>query len=126
MPVRIYLCPVIGSGTEDDPQRAAVGDNPKVTACRACIAVDPMTGFKTLGWTVCRVVASNFVGVDAVKGAVHIPKAALDGAVSGAVKAKLDTELKGDAVLSAGDTTRTVIRKLVQAHYPHADEKGML
>lgn len=126
MPTRIYLCPIIGRGTENDPQRAAVSDDPKVTGCCAAIAVDRATGLKSFGWTICRVVASDFSGVDTVASAVRIPHASPGSLSSAALRNDLKVQLGTDVNLKATDTVRGVIGKLVKAHYPHADDKAML
>lgn len=126
MPTRIYICPITGVGTEEDPQRAVVMDDPEVTACCAAIATTPATGRPTFGWAICRVTARNFTGVDAIEGVVHIPAAALNAKIPAQVRTKLAAKLGNDVVLTATDTVRGVLRKLVQAHYPHADEEAVL
>lgn len=126
MPARIYLCPIIGSGTEDDPQRAAITDDPAVTRCRAVISVDRNTGIKRFGWTICMVEANSWAGVDAIQGTVRISQAGLDSLSSSTLRTKLKGEVGTKVALSAGDTVRTLIRKLVQTHYPHADEEAVL
>lgn len=126
MPTRIYLCPIIGSGTEDDPQRAAITDDPAVTRCRAMISVDRNTGIKRFGWTICMVEANSWAGVDAIAGTVHIPRSALDVAIPVAKRTALLVRLGSDVTIPTGTTVRQVLRRLVRAHYPHADEEAVL
>src|SRR3972149_3206430 len=75
MPSRVYVCSIIGAGTQNDPQRPALADAASVTGWSAAIATLP-NGIKKFGWSVCRVESTGFAGVDDV--ATQVPTAALD------------------------------------------------
>jgi len=122
MSSRVYVCAVIGRGTPNAPQRAAVVDVASVKGCSAAIATLP-NGIKKFGWTICRVDSTSFQGVDDV--AVRIPTAALDAPMAQQAIEALRTRVPVDDVSLSG-TARDVIRQLVQAHYPEADEAAIL
>ncbi len=122
MPTRVYVCPIIGLGTEDDPQRPAIADVPSVTGWSALIATNS-DGFKRFGWTVCRVESTNFLGVGAV--ARQVPHANLDVTLPPAALAAIRSHVPVDDLPLSG-TAREVIRALVRAHHPGADEEAVL
>ena len=64
---RLYVCPIIGTGTDDDPQRGAIADVPGLFSYRGTLATDPSTGRTTLPWAVCWVemVNDDWTAVDA-------------------------------------------------------------
>lgn len=121
---RIYICPIIGRGTERDPQRAAIFDVPGVRRCRALLRTRA-DGIKHFRWCIVKVEADSWAGVDAV--GRHIPIAALDRSIPSNLRQKIMERLDvGDVTIPANATVRQVLRRLVRAHEPHSDERTVL
>mgnify|MGYP001573658722 CR=1 FL=1 len=62
MPVRLVICPIIGTGTEDDPYRAKVADYGGHHAC--AIPTGPL-GAPMKSWCLAAINAADLTAVDA-------------------------------------------------------------
>ena len=129
---RIYVCPIVGIGTADDPQRAKaenyVGQG--AIGVRACISVftapdDPQRGKPRFSWTICYVEATNWAALDADTQLINLIElvsgsaAVLDQTVPAPIKARLRQENIVTQEESSSITTfRSAINLLIKKHYP--------
>ncbi len=129
---RFYVCPVVGTGTAENPFRPAARLKAGVYRVRGCIDSiprgQPGAGKPRLPWTVAWVEADDWAAVEADPGLVSLGDLGVDRTplakpVSADTKMLLSqigvvTGPEGDAVTDV----RKLLRLLVQKHYPYADE----
>jgi hypothetical protein len=123
MAERYYLAPIIGTGTENNPFRAAPADS-KAKRVTAAIKSNP-DGKPTYSWAVCRVEATSFTEVEAMEGVTRLgTKTTLGSPLSVGQQQAIKDKLQAVGEdLDAKDTTpRALVTRLVQKHYPHVKD----
>lgn len=116
---RLYVCPVIGVGTDDDPQRPLIADL-GVTEWSACIDTDAL-GKPRRTWSIVRAQAADWSTVEANAQCFHLTADALDGPVPQRVVNALSS--RGVATkqqLGGFATLRVLADWLVKQHYGHS------
>lgn len=114
---RLYVCPVIGAGTEDDSQRPLIADKAGVTAWSACIAT-AANGKPSFPWSICWVDATSWAQVDADNRCFQLTADALGSAPTNRVKNYLNAGGVMTKVEADGHATlRALADALVRKHY---------
>lgn len=114
MPIRYYICPVVGTGTGQDPQRPKVADYHKVSApihYSAAIATGP-TGLTVKPWCIARVEGVDLTAIEADPQCVDIFEK-LTNAVG--TRAEVISWLKTHAVADVPAAMRTRISTRLSA-----------
>jgi len=127
---RFYVCPVIGMGTPEDVFRPAIADK-GVRHWTACIDNIPRgevgEGTPRLSWSVVWADTENWTEVDADPTLVNLGDMADSGLLSKSVPTGIKTALRRTGVMTVQEVNsltdvRSLLRTLVQKHYPYADE----
>ncbi len=121
---RYYVCPVIGTGTDNNPWRAAAGDADNVTRASAVIPSAP-DGSPLRKWTVCRINATDFTDVEAMRGVFRLgTRAQLSSTLTDEQKTTLRTNLREiDEDVELTDVrARDLILRLIRRHHDHVDD----
>ena len=121
---RLYVCPVIGTGVDEDPQRPLVADL-GVTAWSACIATIDAPGASrgkpALAWSIVWADATSWSQVDGNNQCFQLTADLLDGPVSNRVRnALVQRNVATTQEIAACPTLRVLCDRLVQKHYGHA------
>ena len=122
---RIYVCPVVGTGTEDAPQRAKAHDylGQGVTRVRACIAT-MASGLSQHSWTICWVEADDWTLLDADPTLINVQEVLADrGVLEQTVPQGIKTRLKIGGIITQSEsnsitTFRSALNIIVGKHYP--------
>lgn len=117
---RLYICPVIGVGTENDPQRPQIADKAGVTAYSACIATTP-DGKKTFTWSICWADASSWAAADADNSCFQLTADALDATPTNRVRNQIiNNGVMPRTEANSYPTLRALCDALVRRHYGHS------
>lgn len=122
---RIYVSPIIGTGTDEDPQRALICDLAGVIRCRSAIAtIDSGTqrGKPSLGWALVYVDATDWT---AIEGSNQVFLVRLDESFDSAMSSQVKTRIRQSGALTQAEldtvsTYREALLMLLQKHYPNA------
>lgn len=107
MPIRYYVCPIVGAGSSLDPYRPMVSNYPTI---ETSAAID----FNVRNWCLVRVRADDFTAIDADPECVDIMERLSD--VSGAkTRQELSTWLKSRTVADVPPAARNRIQNRLTA-----------
>ncbi len=129
MTKRMYICPVIGDGTEDNPFRPAIADLTPPVNWTATIPTGD-DGRPLMAWCLAIVGTRNHQRVRAVRNIDPLPDFPLDGRVSAidlvsrnAMSAALTRRgLNASAIVDGRDGFREVVRAIGRVNNPQFSE----
>lgn len=119
---RLYVCPVVGTGTSEDPQRALIEDLAGIIASRQCIATVPTgvrRGQAVHAWTLVWCDAEDWSAVEGEPRCVALPTDDLDLPVPPEERSALRS-VGAVTPAESHPSRRALIRNLLQKHYPTA------
>lgn len=117
---RLYVCPVVGTGTDDDPQRPLIADKTGVTAWSACIGTNP-DGKKTFTWSILWCDATSWTALDQDAQCFQLTADALSAAPTNRVRNYLvNNGVMTRAEANGYTTLRDICDALIRRHYGHS------